>query len=113
MTKREFAQGWKLLILQPWGWRYRTLTPQGTPSEESQTQLDFYYSKLSWAHADAWREVAERYAQGEEWPSLDALKLSLRHANLKNIKLLTPPMPVHEEIPPEVREMLSKIGRKM
>ena len=91
MTNFEFVKGWKLLILQPWGWLYRGLTEQGQPTEEARTQMEFYYDKLKWAHPEAWWKVAELYAQGKEekedkkgnklnqWPSVWELQTALGH----------------------------------
>jgi hypothetical protein len=113
MTHSEFAQGWKLLILQPWGWRYRSLTDQGQPTEESKTQLEFYYTKLKFGHREAWRHVAELYAQGKEWPSVNELRIALCHANTQTMKTLTAPTAEHEPMPPELRERFGKIGKAM
>ena len=81
MTQAEFSKGWKLLILQPWGWRYRSLTEQGAMTEETKTQMEFYYAKLKWAQGPAWWHVAADHAQGEEWPSLNALNKALQVIN--------------------------------
>lgn len=91
MTQAEFAQGWKLLINQPWGWRYRTLT-DGKPSEESRLQLELYYSKLHWATAQAWFDVVNLYVEGTEWPSIQALKQSLQQVNPRYVKTLSGPV---------------------
>ena len=112
MTQGEFSAGWKLLILQPWGWRYRSLTRDGTPSAESKTQLEFYYHKLQWAHPDAWMTVADLFAQGDDWPSVKALQQALKTVNPRHVTSLTdrtrdtagPP-------PPEVLALLQRIGR--
>lgn len=113
MTKSEFAKGWKLLILQPWGWRYRSLTTEGKPSIESQTQMEFYYDNLKWGVAEAWWKVAELYAKGKEWPSLNELRDSLLHLNRQCVQAIPGPKVQGEGMPAEVRDMLSKIGRKM
>lgn len=88
MTQSEFAKGWKLLILQPWGWRYRSLNSEGKPSEESRVQLELYYSKLKWATPEAWQEVVRVYVEGEEWPSIQALKTALQQINHRYVKAL-------------------------
>lgn len=119
MSKGEFSQGWKLLILQPWGWRYRGLvedpqTGQMVPSEESKAQMNFYYDKLKWAQAAAWMHVAEVYAQGKDWPSVQELKTALQHVNGKYIKALPRPTPELVPMPEEVRERLSRfIGKAL
>lgn len=111
MTKAEFAKGWKLLILQPWGWRYRTVTAEGKPTEESQSQLDFYYDKLKWATAEAWWNVVENiYAQGEAWPSLREINHSLQSVNARFVKALPKPEVTGSAMPEEVRTQLSKLG---
>lgn len=117
MPMGEFAKGWKLLILQPWGWRYRGLvedpqTEQMIPSEESKTQLHFYYDKLKWAQAAAWMQVAEVYAQGKDWPSLHELKTALQHVNAKHVTALPSPRPELVPMPEEVREKLSRLVGK-
>lgn len=114
MTQAEFAKGWKLLILQPWGWRYRSLTEQGAPSEESRTQMEFYYDKLKFGHPDAWMKVAGSYAEGEKWPSVESLRSSLSHANNRYMPSLPPPSGGFEPPPKEVQEMIDKfLGRSM
>ena len=114
-----FGKGWKLLLLQPWGWRYRGMvedpvTKQMTVSEEAKTQMEFYYSKLKWATGAAWMEVAQRFAEGEKWPSVQELRLALQHVNGKYVKALPEPAPQYEPMPEEVRARLSGyVGRSM
>ena len=112
MTQSEFAKGWKLLILQPWGWRYRSLT-DGKPSEESRIQLEFYYDKLKWAHPEAWWEVAQLYAQGSEWPSIRELKHSCHAINHRFMKKIEDHREDFTPMDPKVRQMLEKIGKRM
>lgn len=113
MTQYEFAQGWKLLILQPWGWRYRTLTAKGDPSPESEAQLRFYYNKLKWAEAAYWMRAAELFAEGDEWPSVHDLTMSLKLMQAQNQKKLEGPEMQPSEMPEEVRAMLQKIIKGM
>ena len=120
MTRGEFAKGWKLLILQPWGSLYRGLTDQGQPTEEAQTQMEFYYDKLKWAHPEAWWRVAALYAQGKEektdkkghkvnpWPSVWELRTALQHINHEYVRMLPTPQPIYTPCPPEVAEVLRK-----
>ena len=111
MTQAEFARGWKLLILQPWGWRYRGLDAQGRPTEEARAQLEVYFAKLQWAHPTAWLHVADLYAQGNEWPSVTDLLRALRQVNGRFVTAL--PKPTEEPsdgMPDEVRSMLDRIG---
>ncbi|MCS6294326.1 MAG: hypothetical protein H8J66_14745 [Nitrospira sp.] len=117
MPKGEFSRGWKLLILQPWGWRYRGIvedpqTGQMVPSEESKAQMNFYYDKLKWAQGAAWMQVAEVYAQGKDWPSVQELKTALQHVNAKHVKALPRPTPELVPMPEEVRERLSRLVGK-
>jgi hypothetical protein len=121
MTQAEFAKGWKLLLLQPWGWRYGRLTDQGQPTEEAKTQMEFYYDKLKWAHPEAWWKVAELYAQGKEvkedkkgsregqWPSVWELRMALQQINHQYVRTLPAPQPVYTPCPPEVAEVLRKL----
>lgn len=114
MSKAEFSQGWKLLILQPWGWRYRGLvedptTGQMVPSEEAKAQMGFYYDKLKWAQGAAWMQVAEVYAQGKDWPSVQELKTALQHVNAKYVKALPRPTLELVPMPDEVRDRLSRL----
>lgn len=112
MTQGEFAKGWKLLVLQPWGWRYRGLTPEGKPSAESQAQLEFYYDRLKWADPRAWWKVAELYAQGGEWPSVNELRGSLNQLNPHFVKAIGQEKR-GEPMPEEVRSLLKRVGSKM
>lgn len=115
MEKGAFSKGWKLLILQPWGWRYRGLvedpqTGQMVPSEEAKAQMNFYYDKLKWAQAAAWMHVAEVYAQGKDWPSVQELKTALQHVNGKFITALPAYQPEFVPMPEELRERLRRLG---
>lgn len=113
MTQAEFSRGWKLLILQPWGARYRTVTTDGRPTEESKTQLEFYYDKLKFGSAEAWWKVAQLYAQGEKWPSLNELRDSLLHLNRQCMPAIPGPKVQGEGMPDKVREMIFKVGKTM
>lgn len=108
MTRAEFSVGWTLLLTQPWGWRYNKLE-NGKPTAEAIVQLDFYYAKLSWAHPDAWRHVAELYAQGNEWPSVTDLKRALQQINANFVTALPAPTDELVSMPDEVRTMLDRI----
>lgn len=117
MTQAEFAQGWKLLILQPWGWRYGRLDAQGRPTEESRAQLEFYFAKLQWAHPAAWMKVADLYAQGNEWPSVRDMAQALRNVNSQFVQALPKPRASSDDLPKgmpaEVRSIVDRIGRPM
>lgn len=112
MTKKEFLQGWKVLVLQPWGWRYNQVGKDGKPTADAMAQLDFYFSKLSWAQPEAWAKVAEVYAEGKEWPSVQELRASLQNLNGQFVKAL-PHRSEGVEMPQEVRARLAKIGHPM
>ena len=103
-----------MLILQPWGWRYRGMTDQGHPTEESTAQLEFYYAKLKWAQGEAWMNVAERFAEGEKWPSVQELRQALQHINVKYVQALPQPEPELVPMPDDVREALNRfVGRDL
>lgn len=111
MTQAEFAKGWKLLILQPWGWRYRSMTEQGGMTEETKTQMEFYYDKLKWAQGEAWRKVASGYAEGDRWPSLSDLRQSLSIINRHFVKAIAETSTQDRvPMPDDVRQMLAKLG---
>jgi hypothetical protein len=114
VTQFEFAKGWKLLILQPWGWRYRSLTAEGQPTEESRTQLAFYYDKLKWAHPEAWFKTASLFAEGKEWPSVSELRASLQSLNPRYVPALTDRSKCKSEPPPpEAQAILDRIRKKV
>ena len=113
MTQAEFIKGWTLLILQPWGWRYRSMTADGRPSEESRQQLEFYYDKLKWAEPKAWLTITELYAQGGEWPSVSALKTALHQVNARFLTALPAPEPTYAAMPVEIRNIFARLGVKV
>ena len=105
MTKAEFLKPYLLLVLQPWGRRYDLRTPEG------QAQVEFYFSKLGWAHPKAWEKTVDLYAQGKEWPSVTELKRSLQHVNGQYVRAIGDDRKRRsEQMPEKVREMLEKIG---
>lgn len=112
MTHAEFAKGWTLLITQTWGWRYRGMTDKGQPSEESKTQLEFYYAKLRWAEGAAWLDVVERFAEGDKWPSVNELRLALQHVNGRYVRALPQPTPALVPMPDDVRERINRFVGK-
>ena len=112
MTRDEFTAGWRLLIIQPWGWRYNQTEADGRPTFAARAQLEFYYDRLRWADARAWLEVARTYAQGDEWPSLNALSGSLRQVQTHYVKAVADRR-VGEEMPDGVRDILSSISGTM
>ncbi len=113
MTQTEFMKGWTLLILQPWGWRYRGMTQDGRPSEESKLQLEFYFDKLKSVEASAWWHVASLHAQGDAWPSVREIKISLNQTHGRFIAALPAPDAVPEEMPDAVRAMIRAITQRM
>lgn len=113
MTQAEFARGWKLLIVQPWGWRYNKLDERGNITEESKTQLEFYYEELHRAHPEAWLFVAKTHARGDGWPSVNELQATLTSIHHRYVKALPKPKSGADACPPEVREKLAKIGVKV
>lgn len=113
MTKTEFLKGWKLLIMQSWGWRYNQIGRDHEPTPDALAQLDFYYEKLKWAHPKAWMKVADLFAQGKEWPSITDLRSALQSINPEFIPALPKPILHGEPMPDDVRAMISKIGQSM
>lgn len=112
MSRAAFSRGWKLLIIQPWGWRYNQVDASGQPTTAAVTQMEFYYDKLKWAHPEAWWDVAQTYAQGNDWPSLNDLRQALRHANGQYVEALTDQRP-GVPMPEEVRAIFERITKKM
>lgn len=110
MTKQEFMQGWKLLVLQPFGLRFNQLGKDGKPTADALAQLDFYYESLKWADAQAWLKVAVLFARGEKWPSVNELRDGLRNVNGGFVKALSN-HPEYCQMPDEVRAMIEKIGK--
>lgn len=106
MSREEFLPGWTLLITQPWGRTYRGNTP------EAAIQSEFYFDKLNWAHPGAWMKVAELYAQGNDWPSVNDLKRALQQVNQDFMKALPEPPPTYEEMPENVREIVTRLSGK-
>ena len=111
MTQAEFSKGWKLLIIQPWGWRYNQTDESGQPTAAAMTQMEFYFEKLQWAHPTAWLDVARTYAQGESWPSVNELRQALHHVNGKYVSPLADHRP-GVPMPQPVREMLDRLSEK-
>ena len=110
MTRQEFMVGWSLLVLQPWGWRYNQAGPNGKPTADALGQLEFYFSELSWAHAEAWGKVARSYAKGDKWPSVQEVVTSLRHINPQFVKAIgCERVDTSCECPPEVQAVLDKL----
>lgn len=110
MTRQEFMVGWSLLVLQPWGWRYNQAGPNGKPTADALGQLEFYFSELSWAHAEAWGKVARSYAKGDKWPSVQEVLTSLRHINPQFVKAIgCERVDKSCECPAEVKAKIAKI----
>ena len=71
MTREEFAKGWLLLIVQPWGRRYAEDT------DTARTQSEFYYHQVKDIAALDWWRVCEVIASGSLWPSVDEIRARL------------------------------------
>ena len=79
MTLREFTHGWMLLTSQPWGRTYRNdAVLPGEPSP-GDIQSEFYFHTFKASDGRAWLDACQQHATGDKWPSVDALKISLRH----------------------------------
>jgi hypothetical protein len=69
MTREEFAKGWLLLVVQPWGRPYADDSPTAT------VQREVYYRELATIDARTWQEFCARCAAtAKEWPSLDTVR---------------------------------------
>lgn len=113
MTKAEFLPGWKLLVLQPWGWRYNQLGRDGRPSGDALMQLDLYFSKVAWAHPEAWRKAVMLYVEGNEWPSIGELLGTLKTINPQFVRTIRDHSAADVcECPPEAAAQLSRILRR-
>lgn len=112
MTQQEFAKGWKLLILQPWGKLYRGVTEEGQMTEEALTQMQFYYDKLKFAHKDAWMKTAEMYAEGKQWPSVSEVRDTVTIYHRRCVVAVTDQSKTTDRIPmPEdIRKKLQEGG---
>ncbi len=111
MTPHEFAQGWKLLIVQPWGWRYRSVTAEGKPSEDSQLQLEFYYHHLKFGHPEAWMKTAHLFAAGDAWPSVHEVRTTLQLFHPRCTQALTDQRPdTRSGMPDALRIKLQEDG---
>lgn len=111
MTKAEFLQGWKLLVLQDWAGRFNRIGTDGKPTPDALAQLEFYFETLSWAHPKAWLKVARAFAAGNAWPCLNDLNAALRNANGEFVQAVADHRP-GVPMPPEVREMIERLGKK-
>lgn len=110
MTKSEFLQGWKLLVLQPWGWRYNQMAQDKKPTADALAQLEFYFAHVQWAHSAAWMKVATLYASGSEWPSIQELEGSLRAVHGQFVKMIKDKTKKHYcECPAEVSAILDRL----
>lgn len=111
MSKEEFFKGWVLLTNQPWGRNYRGATAEAT------IQMELYYKHVDKANAVVWQAVCEQAAQGDKWPSLGELKQGLvnhRGYVQEGVKGLTDQRTRRgDEMPEEVRALLSRIGKGM
>lgn len=111
MTKADFLSGYLLLVIQPWGRRYELSTSEG------QLQSELYYRHLSFADVETWRRVAERFAQGGKWPSLEELKQSLYASLPRRRSLPAPEKELCPDMPPDVRKridaLLGRAGKSM
>lgn len=76
MTREEFILGWNLLVAQPWGRRYATVTDKSS-AVTAATQLEFYFRKLCTYEGTFWRVTCESFAAGDHWPSVDELRTSM------------------------------------
>lgn len=106
MTGEQFARGWAILTVQPWGKLYRGQGPEAT------IQAELYYKHLRKANPQVWLTVCESSASGEKWPSLSELKtaLTLSHGWEQDGQRQLTHAPEFAECPAEVREKLARLG---
>lgn len=106
MTKEQFARGWALLTVQPWGRAYRGLNPEVT------IQSELYYKHVHKANPQVWLTVCESSASGDKWPSLSDLKTALTqlHGWEQDGQRQLTHTPEFIECPAEVREKLARLG---
>lgn len=100
MNQVEFNAGWRLLLYQPWAYRYKSVNEFGELSSESKGQSEFYFESLKGASGDEWIRICKEHAKGKEWPSIDTLKRSLSSVKTYASRALDPdggPLLDHEE----------------
>jgi len=90
MTEVEFNAGWRLLLLQPWAYRYKAINEFGELSSDAHEQRLFYFEQLKACDGKAWLRIAKEYAKGKEWPALDTLKRSLSSVVSRSTESLDP-----------------------
>ncbi len=115
MTKPEFLRGYLVLTTQPWGRTYRTMSMplDGEPSP-AEIQIEFYFQQLQHSEAGAWSVTCEKFAVSDHWPSVEELKLSLKHYRPIRVALPAPEpqyMSMHEALDgfPDAMEQLKKM----
>ena len=86
MTREEFLAGWGLLLTQPWGRRYATVSDKSSAITAA-TQLEFYFRKLSSFDGTFWKTTCELFAAGDHWPSVDELRLSMNNSLPQRMRL--------------------------
>ena len=79
MDRSDFLRGYLLLTTQPWGRPYREDGQSQQEPSPAKIQAELYFKAVESSLADAWTQSCARFAAGEHWPSLDALRMSLRH----------------------------------
>ena len=77
MTPHEFMEGWKYLVLQPWGEAYDNYYFTSTTSETANVQYHHYYQALKWVDRYIWKAIAKHYAGGSTWPELNEILSTL------------------------------------
>ena len=107
MTREEFLPGWALLTAQTWGRLYDgRLEP-----DKSQIQFEHYYNGLQFAHPEAWRITALRFAGGVDWPALQEIRASLSQCNKAYAKALPAPTPIDTVDEPTKRRCEATMSR--
>jgi hypothetical protein len=84
MTREEFAKGWILLTVQPWGKRYA-----GTDGAAT-VQSELYYTRFGQTNPYVWRACCELYSSGDHLPSMDELRQTIAN-NTPRAKALPAP----------------------
>lgn len=113
MTLREFTQGWMLLTSQPWGTSYRREAALPGEPSPGDIQSEFYFHTFKDSNGPAWIKSCQQHATGDKWPSVDALKMSMRHHAVAVIALPMPETPIisMEEALKERPDLLAAIQR--
>lgn len=79
MDREQFYRGWLMLVSQPWGRIYQDRGGHTTDEQRAglQLQQELYFKRLSYCNPYLWESIAESFATGDHWPSIDELKRAI------------------------------------